>query len=206
MLTFYYVPNTCALASHIALEEAGAEYRPVRMSFAEEDQKKPGYLAINPKARVPALVTERGVLTETPAILLYVCQLYPAAGMAPLDDPFDLARVQSFNSYLCSTVHVAHAHRMRGHRWANDPAAIADMRAKVPQSVGDCFGLIENEMFVGPWVMGERCTISDFYLFTLTQWLAGDGVDVATLPKISDHHERMSARPSVVKALSQELD
>ena len=206
MLTFYYVPNTCALASHIALEEAGAEYRPVRMSFAEEDQKKPDYLAINPKARVPALVTERGVLTETPAILIYLCQLYPAAGMAPLDDPFDLARVQSFNSYLCSTVHVAHAHRVRGHRWANDPAAIADMRAKVPQSVGECFGLIESEMFVGPWVMGERCTISDFYLFTLTQWLAGDGVDVATLPKISDHHERMSARPSVVKALSQELD
>ena len=94
---------------------------------------------------------------------------------------------------------------MRGHRWANDPAAIADMRAKVPQSVGECFGLIESEMFVGPWVMGERCTISDFYLFTLTQWLAGDGIDIAALPKISDHHERLSKRPSVVKALSQEL-
>ena len=205
MLTFYYAPNTCALASHIALEEAGAEYTARRMSFAEEDQKKPDYLAINPKARVPALVTERGVLTETPAILIYLCQLYPAAGMAPLDDPFDLARVQSFNSYLCSTVHVAHAHRVRGHRWANDPAAIADMRAKVPQSVGECFGLIESEMFVGPWVMGERCTISDFYLFTLTQWLAGDGIDITTLPQISDHHERLSARPSVVKALGQEL-
>jgi len=205
MLTFYYVPNTCALASHIALEEAGADYTARRMSFADEDQKKPDYLAINPKARVPALVTEHGVLTETPAILLYICQLHPAAGMAPLDDPFELARVQAFNSYLCSTVHVAHAHRMRGHRWASDPAAIADMQANVPRAVGECFGMIENEMFVGPWIMGDKCTISDFYLFTLTQWLPGDGVDIATLPKIQDHHERLSARPSVVKALAEEL-
>ena len=205
MLTFYYVPNTCALASHIALEEAGADYTARRMSFAAEDQKKPDYLAVNPKARVPALVSERGVLTETPAILLYLCQLYPAAGMAPLDDPFELARIQAFNSYLCSTVHVAHAHRVRGHRWASDPAAIADMQASVPRTVGECFGMIENEMFVGPWVMGDTCTISDFYLFTLTQWLPGDGVDIATLPKIQDHHERLSARPSVVKALAEEL-
>jgi len=205
MLTFYYVPNTCALASHIALEEAGADYTGIRMSFADEDQKNPDYLAINPKARVPALVTERGVLTETPAILLYICQLHPAAGMASLDDPFELARVQAFNSYLCSTVHVAHAHRMRGHRWASDPAAIADMQANVPRAVGECFRLIENDMFAGPWVMGEACTISDFYLFTLTQWLAGDGVDIATLPKIRDHHERLARRPSVVAALAEEL-
>lgn len=89
MLTFYYVPNTCALASHIALEEAGADYTGVRMNFADEDQKKPDYLAINPKARVPALVTARGVLTETPAILVYLCQQYPGANMAPVDDPLN---------------------------------------------------------------------------------------------------------------------
>ncbi len=205
MLTFYYVPNTCALASHIALEEAGAAYTGVRMNFADEDQKKPEYLAINSKARVPALVTERGVLTETPAILVYLCQQYPAANMAPLDDPFELARVQSFNSYLCSSVHVAHAHRMRGHRWSDDPAAHAAMRAFVPQSVGEGFRLIEEEMFEGPWVMGDACGIADFYLFTLAQWLDGDGVDIATLPKIQDHHKRMAQRPSVVRALEQEF-
>ena len=205
MLTFYYVPNTCALASHIALEEAGADYTGVRMNFADEDQKKPDYLAINPKARVPALVTERGVLTETPAILVYLCQQYPGANMAPVDDPFELARVQSFNSCLCSTVHVAHAHRRRGHRWTDDPAAQAAMRAWVPQSVGECFRLIEEEMFAGPWVMGEACGVADFYLFTLTQWLEGDGVDIAALPKIQDHHQRMALRPSVVRALEQEF-
>ena len=119
MMKFFYAPNTCSLASHIALEEAGAEYEAIRIDFTKADQKKPDYLAINPKARVPALVTEQGVLTETPALLVYVAQRYPASKLAPIEDPFALAEVQAFNSYLCSTVHVAHAHRMRGYRWAD---------------------------------------------------------------------------------------
>ena len=68
-----------------------------------------------------------GVLTETPAILTFVAQSFPAAKLAPLEDPFAFARVQSFNSYLCATVHVAHSHRMRGYRWAEDPAAIVSI-------------------------------------------------------------------------------
>jgi len=202
MLTFYYAPGTIALASHIALEEAGATYAAVRLDFADEDQKKPGYLAINPKARVPSLVTDRGILTETPAILIYICQMYPDAAMAPLDDPFELARVQAFNAYLCATVHVAHAHLRRGTRWADDPAAIANMKAMVPKTMAECFRLINDEMFVGPYVMGDRCTVADFYLFVLSGWLERDSVDIATLPKIHGHHQRLSERPSVVKALA----
>src|SRR4051794_28970567 len=128
MLKFYYTPETCALASHIALEEAGAEYEAVRLDFRAGDQRKPEYLAINPKGRVPALITDDGVLTETPAILVYVAQRFARAKLAPLDSPFAFARVQAFNSYLCSTVHVAHAHKFRGSRWADDPAAIEAMR------------------------------------------------------------------------------
>ena len=88
---------------------------------------------------MPASVTDRGALTETPAMLAYVAQSFPQARLAPLTDPFAFAQVQAFNSYLCSTVHVAHAHRMRGQRRADDPAAIAEMQRKVPQSVGACF-------------------------------------------------------------------
>lgn len=204
MLKLFYAPGTCALASHIALEEAGAPYETVRLSFATEDQRKPEYLAINPKARVPALVTERGVLAETPAILAFVAQSFPAARLAPLDDPFAFAQAQAFNSYLCSTVHIAHAHRMRGYRWVDDDAAIKAMQRKVPQTVGDCFRLIERNMFTGPWVLGDQYSICDPYLFTLSQWLAGDGVDIATLPKIHDHFLRMSARTAVQHALAQQ--
>ena len=204
MLTLYYAPGTIALASLIALEEAGADYTTQRLNFADEDQKKPSYLAINPKARVPSLVTERGILTETPAILIYICQQYPAAAMAPLDDPFELARVQSFNAYLCSTVHVAHAHLRRGTRWADDPAAIKNMKAMVPRTVGACFRVINDEIFVGPYVMGDQCTVADFYLFVLSGWLERDSVDIATLPKIHSHHELLSERPSVTRALAMQ--
>jgi glutathione S-transferase len=203
MLKLYYAPGTCALASHIALEEAGAQYETVRLNFKTEDQKKPDYLKINPKARVPSLVTEQGVLTETPAILFYIAQTHPAAKLAPTD-PYRLGKAQAFNSYLCSTVHVAHAHRMRGHRWVDDEAAIKAMQKKVPQTVGECFALMEREMFEGPWVMGKDFSICDGYLFTLTQWLEADGVDINRTPKIAEHFKRMSERPAVKKAVAEE--
>ena len=205
MLKLFYAVGTCALASHIALEEAGAEYDAVRLEFRTNDQRKPEYLAINPKGRVPALVTDDGVLTETPAILAFVAQSFPSAGLAPTADPFAFACIQAFNSYLCSTVHVAHAHRMRGYRWADDPAAIEEMRRKAPAAVGDCFDLIERKMIEGPWVMGEAYTVCDPYLFTLAQWLEADGVNPTQLPKIQDHRRRMSERPAVKKALAEEL-
>jgi glutathione S-transferase len=204
MLSLYYAPNTCALASHIALEEAGADYEPVFVDFAGGEQRKPDYLAINPKGRVPALVTDSGILTETPAILAFIAQSFPAARLAPIDDAFAFAEVQSFNSYLCSTVHVAHAHRLRGSRWADDEAAIEAMKRKVPQSVGNCFELIEHEMLAGPWVMGSDYTICDPYLFTIARWLEGDDVDIARFPKVQDHYRRMEARPAVQRALSRQ--
>lgn len=205
MLKLYYAPGTCALASHIALEETGAEFETVRIDFRNNEQRKPEYLAINPKGRVPALVTDHGVLTETPALLVYIAQTYPKAGLAPLDNAFALARAQAFNSYLCSTAHVAHSHRMRGYRWADDPAAIREMQRKVPESVGACFELIEREMFDGPWVMGKTYTICDPYLFTLAQFLEGDGVDPARFPKVLDFRNRMAERPAVKRALAEEL-
>ena len=205
MMKLYYEAHTCALASHIALEEAGAEYSTVRISFAAEEQRKPAYLAINPKGRVPALITERGILTETPAMLAFVAQSFPKARLAPLDDPFGFAELQAFNSYLCATLHVAHAHRMRGYRWADDPAAIEAMKRKVPDSVGACYELIESKMLRGPWVMGDSYTICDPYLFTVAQWMEGDSVDPARFPKVSDHRQRMSERAAVRKVIAEQL-
>lgn len=203
MLKLYYAPGTCALASHIALAEAGADYTLQRVDFKSNQQNSPDYLAINPKGRVPALVTARGVLTETPALLVYIAQSFPQAGLAPLTDAFALAEVQAFNSYLCATVHIAHAHRVRGARWANEESSFADMKRKVPETVGGCFALIERAMFRGPWAMGEHYTICDGYLFTVAQWLAGDSVDIKDFPKIADHFQRMSERPAVRKALAE---
>jgi len=200
MFKLYFTPGTCALASLIALIEADADHETILIDFRNEEQRKPGYLAVNPKARVPSLVTDRGVLTETPAILAFIAQSFPQAKLAP-SDPYEFAQAQSFNSYLCSTVHVAHAHRMRGPRWADEQSSYADMQRKVPKNMSDCFALIERTMFKGPWVLGDNYSICDPYLFTLVQWMKGDGVDAANFPKIGDHSKRMNERAAVKKAL-----
>lgn len=204
MLKLFHAWGSCSLASLIALEEAGADYELVTMDTKIGDQRKPEYLSVNPKGRVPALVTERGVLTETPAILAFIAQSYPAAKLAPLDDPYAFAQAQAFNSYLCSTVHVAHAHKHRGYRWADAPETLAEMTRKVPETVAACFQLIEDEMLAGPWVLGETYSICDAYLFTLFGWLPGDGVDTGQFERLSDHSERMAARPAVRKVLAQQ--
>jgi glutathione S-transferase len=207
MLTLYYAAHTCSLATHIVLEEAGADYATVRIDFAKAQQQSPEYLKVNPKGRVPALVTDRGILTETPAMLAFVAQSFPVARLASLDDAFAFAEMQAFNSYLCSTLHIAHAHRMRGYRWvdADDAHSIAAMQRKVPQSVGESFAMIEREMLKGPWVMGERYTICDPYLFTLAQWLEADGVDPGRIPRVIDHRRRVGERPATRKAIAEEL-
>jgi glutathione S-transferase len=207
MLKLFYAAHTCSLATHIVLEEVGADYSTARIDFAKTQQRSPEYLKVNAKGRVPALVTDRGILTETPAMLVYVAQRFPATGLAPIDDPFAFAEMQAFNNYLCSTLHIAHAHRMRGSRWvdADDAASIAAMQRKVPQSVTACFDLIEHDMLKGPWVMGERYTICDAYLFTLAQWLEADGVDPKRIPRVIDHRRRVAERAAVRKAIAEEL-
>lgn len=202
MFKLYYAAGTCALASHIALEEAGADYTAERLSFKTNQQNSAEYLAINPKGRVPALVTPQGVLTETPALLQFIAQSFPQAGLAPLDDAFALARMNEFNSFMCSTVHIAHAHGPRAYRWADAPEAQEAMKKKVAQNMAECFELIETQLLGTPWVLGERFSTSDLYLFTIAGWLKGDGVDIERFPRVLEHRRRLEAQPQVQKVLA----
>jgi len=203
MIRLFYSLGSCSLASHIALEEAGAEYEAVRIDVRQKANLTPEYLALNPKGRVPALATDQGVLTENLAILAWIAQVFPAAKLAPTD-PWGFAQAQAFNGYLASTVHVAHAHRHRGYRWADEESSFEDMRRKVPQTVGACFQLIEDELFKGPYVLGGAFSICDAYLFTLADWLEGDGVDPKQFPRVHEHRERIRARPAVTRVLAAE--
>ena len=201
MIKLYWASGTCAMASHIALEEASASYETARLEFSQGDQRKPDYLKVNPKGRVPAIVTDSGILTETPAILAWIAQTHPQAKLAPTE-PFEFAKAQAFNSYLCATVHPAHAHRPRAARWSDDPAAQETMKAKVPHNMSECFTLIENELFKGPWVMGAAYSMCDPYLYTLSGWLASDGVDIAKFPRVHEHYQRMGERAAVKTVLA----
>ena len=182
------------LAPHIALVEAGVEFRAA-------EQRTPAYHAINPKGRVPALETEHGILTETSAILGYIAARHPEAGLMP-EDAFARAKVGEMHLFLAATVHVAHAHRARGSRWADDSGAIEAMKAKMPEVMTDCADLIERHYLGDPWVLGDRFSSADIYLFTVARWFEGDGVGMAGFPKISGFLSRMKARPAVKEALA----
>ena len=203
-LTLYYGRGTCAQAVLIALYEAQAEFDLKIINMAEGEQRTPEFLALNPKGRVPALRTPEGVLSEVPALLLYVAQTHEKAQLAPLGNAFALAHMQELNMYLASTVHVNHAHNKRGNRWADDEAAQASMRAKVAGNMRDCFDLIEQHYLSDkPWVLGDQYSVADGYLFTVASWLESDGVDIKQFPRVYAHTERMLQREAVQKALQQ---
>ena len=99
--------------------------------------------------------------------------------------------------FLASTVHVAHSHKHRGARWADDPAAQAAMTAKVTENMAMYAAMIEEHYFTGPYVLGDDYSICDPYLALITRWLRADGVDLADFPKLQAHDALMRARPSM---------
>ena len=197
MLKLYYATGTISIAVAIALEESGLAYEAVPVDFASGAQTKPDYLAINPKGRVPALVLQdRTVLTETGALLDYVAALVPDKGLIP-EAPKDAAHMRSVMYYMASTMHVAHAHRMRGSRWADQQSSWDDMAAKVPHTMTACAAFVQSDCLRGPLVMGDSFSIADPYAFVVCNWLAGDGVNVADFPAIEIFLATMEARNSV---------
>ncbi|HEY9038539.1 MAG TPA: glutathione S-transferase family protein [Roseovarius sp.] len=195
-MKLHYAPGTISIAVAIALHEAGLEFDPIKVDFKAKAQTRPAYRQINPKGRVPALETGEGILTETGAILDYIAAITPAASLMP-QEPFQAAQLRAVMYYLASTAHVNHAHGPRASRWADSAAAQEDMRAKVPETMGECCDYIEQHCLAGPFIMGDQITVADAYLFVVSTWLEGDGVDIAAYPRIAAFREAMEARPSV---------
>ena len=193
-MKLYFAPGTISIAVAIALNEAGTSYETQRLDFAAGEQRSVAYAAINPKGRVPALDVDGTILTETGAILDYVATLAPT--LMP-DDPVSAAHARSVMYYLASTMHVNHAHKMRGQRWADAPASWEDMTAKVPRTMTDSATYVETDCLTGPFVLGETLCIADIYLFVVCNWLTGDGVDLAPFPKLRAFMAAIETRPSV---------
>ena len=206
MLKLFYSPNACSLASHAALEEAGAPYELQLVDLKSGQQRSGEYLKINPKGRVPALVTERGILTETPAILAYIAQSYPQARLADLTDPFAFASIQAFNVYLASTVHVAFAHVFRPGRYADGEAAAAAMKAKAHEALDEAFGVIDERLADGrPFVHGAQYSISDPYLMVLERWFTEGKIGhPERFAHVRAHRARVEARPAIRRVLGAE--
>lgn len=197
MLKLFYAKGTISIAVAIGLEEAGLPYDTHRVEFAKAEQTKPDYLAINPKGRVPALVTDKGtILTETGALLEYIAACAPDASLVP-DDPETAAHMRAVMYYLASTMHVAHAHKMRGSRWADQQSSFDDMAAKVATNMTDSAAYVQDNCLRGDYVCGDQLTLADAYLFMVCNWLEGDGVALSDFPTIQKYLARMEARNSV---------
>ncbi|SMO93021.1 glutathione S-transferase family protein [Ruegeria faecimaris] len=195
-MQLYYAPRTISVAVAIALEEAGLDYEAIQLDFASGEQTKSAYKQINPKGRVPALVVDGGILTETGALLEFIAAMAPKAGLVPAD-PIMAARMREVMYYLASTMHVNHAHKLRGARWADKKSSWKDMTAKVAQTMAASCDYICSNGLRGPFVLGEAFSLADAYLYVVCSWLEGDGVDIAAYPKIVAFREAAEARASL---------
>ena len=196
MVRLYFAPGSIAVASAITLYEAGVDFEPVLVDFASGEQTKADYHKVNPKGRVPALATDQGVLTETGAVLDYIATLAPDKHLVP-SDPFRAAKMREVMYYLASTMHVNHAHKARGYRWADQDSSFRDMAAKVPETMTTSCAHIETNCLQSPFVLGSDISLADPYLFTICNWVTGDGVDLSQFPEISAFMRAMDARASV---------
>lgn len=200
MLKLYYSPGACSLAPHIALEEAGASYEAERIDLRAGQQKSPEYLAINPKGAVPALATDRGVLTENPVILGYIAQTHPEAGLAPDNDSFEYAQLQSFNTFLAASVHPN-----LGRLLFSRPPLEGEPRQAAQDLALSKLRLIEDTLFQGPWAAGERFTVADGYLYVFERWAAQARlISDGSFARMTEHLDRVQGRPAVRRALQQE--
>lgn len=206
MLTLYGAPGACSIIPHMALEEAGADYRLRFIDYAGGENDAEWFRAISPLGRVPVLQTDKGALTEYPAILGYIAMRYPAARLAPLDDPFGYADMQAFLLFVSSNIHVAFRQILFPHGYADGEVAARALREKVPELSNRYFAIIERRLADGrPHVHGEHFSLSDLTLFAYANYLRlGDRGDPARFPHVLAHRARIRQRPAVARTLEQE--
>jgi glutathione S-transferase len=203
MLKLFYSPGACSMVTHIALEESGAEFEPVRVTLAQAEHLKPEYLDINPHARVPALATGHGVVTENIAILNLIADLFGKDGSVPRDDHYAAARCNELLGWFASTVHISFAQIWRAARFTRDenihPAIVGGGRENLESQ----FAEIEALSGEG-WLAGGRFTAADAYALTFFRWGRRISMDMAVFPHWTAHLKGVLERPAVQRVLERE--
>jgi glutathione S-transferase len=204
MLTLYYAPGSCALVSHIALQEAGADYDVKALDLAKGEQRSPDYLKINPHGRVPALVTDQGVITENLAILGYIADRFGKDGSVPRGDAFATAKAMQLLAWLSGTVHAtAFAALFRPARFSADESLHAGIKEGGHAALTSHF--VELDDLCGPgWLAGESFTAADSYALTFYRWARNAKFDMSLYPRWHDLVARAVARPAVAAAIAQQ--
>ena len=200
MLKLFISPGACALASHIGLEEAGADFETQVVDLRSGQQRTPEYLAINPAGSTPALQTDHGVITQNAAILAFIAQTHPDRNLAPVDDPHAFAAFNAFNGFLSSSLHPA-----IGKVLFSRPPLEGEARAEAVEQALAKYQLVEDHWLKGPWIFGDGFTLADGYLSVFTRWArSAQLLDLARFPGLNAHLDRVQARPAVSRVLENE--
>lgn len=200
-MKLYYFPGACSLAGHIVLEWIARPYETVRMSL--ESIKTPDYLAINPGGTVPLLKHDDFLLTENVAILGYLGDLNPEAGLLGDGSAKGRADVMRWLAFLNSDVHKAFKPIFVPGRFLDDAAAAGPLAEKARGHVRHYLERLDAQLRDREWLTGER-SVADPYLFVLLRWAKAKGVDFRDLSHLMAFRERMYADPAVQRALTEE--
>ena len=203
MLKLFHSPGACSFVPHIALEEAGADYEAVRVILAEGEHLKPEYLAINPHARVPALATDQGTITENIAILNYIADIYETPGSVPRDDPFAAARTNELLGWCASSVHIAFAQIWRGERFTDDQTLWPAIKAGGMKALEKQFAEIDQLSGEG-WLVEGRFTAADSYALTFFRWGRRIGMDMSPYAAWAGLNRQVLDRSAVQRVLDRE--
>ena len=203
MLKLFHSPGACSLVSHIALEEAGADYEPVRVILAQAEHLKPEYLAINPHARVPTLITDQGTITENIAILNYVADRFGAAGSVPRGDAYVAGKCNELLAWFSSTVHISFAQVWRAGRFTRDESVHQEIIGGGRENLIQQFEEIEGHVGDG-WLVGDRFTAADGYALTFFRWGNRINFEMGKYPKWTALNRRLLGEASVQRTLERE--
>lgn len=202
-ITLYYAPGACSLAPHIVLEELGIPYEAVRISTAAGEQRKPEYLKINPRGRVPTLVADGKALVENVAILTFLGGGFADKGLWPRTT-WDQAQALSFMAWLADTVHPAFAHFYRPERYVADGACVEAVKAHGRNAFHDALREIDSLLAGKRWAVGGRFSVVDAYLLVFYRWGSRNGLPVRELAHYTALVERVLARPAVSRVMQAE--
>jgi glutathione S-transferase len=203
MLTLYFSPGACSLASHIGLEETGAPYELKPILLAKGQQRTEEYLKINPRGKVPSLSVDGKILVENTAILTYLARSFPGKKLMPTD-PAEEARCIGTMCWFSSVVHPSYQRAMRPERFAEGEAAQATVKETGRKSFWANCQEIDSMIQGKDWVMGSDYTLVDPYALVFYGWGARAGFPMKDLSAYTAWQERMMNRPAVRKSVESE--
>jgi glutathione S-transferase len=200
-MKLYYFPGACSLASHIVLEWVGASYDAVRMS--EQTIKQAEYLSINPEGTVPLLVSDCFQLIETVAILGYLADLHPEAGLLGDGTARGRAEVMRWLAFLNIDVYKAFKQIFTPSRYVRDPAAHTELAATARGFLRTAFERLDSRLKARAWLADQR-SVADAYMFVMLRWAASGDVPVRDLENVARFAVRMQEDVGVRTAIAQE--